>query len=95
MSPSEIIELIRDIAIIVVAAGVLLLLLVSIRMLRQLSSLIVSLLKTARAVEEISDSVSENVVKKATAGSGAAFGAGKVLSFLLGFRRKRGKQDGK
>ena len=95
---SETIGTIRDIIIIVFVLGGSLFLLVSVillfRLYRKVSSLLSSVRKTIKNVEEITSAVSESFVKPATAGSGVAFGAGKLISFLLGFR-KGGKKNGK
>ncbi len=95
---SETIVTIRDIAIIVFSLGgaffLLVLLLLVFGLYRKVSSLLNSARKTVKSVEEITTAVSDSLVKPATAGSGIAFGAGKLLSFLLGFRRG-GKKNGK
>ena len=95
---SETIVTIRDIAIIVFVLGGSLVLLVSFLLVfglyRKVSSLLNSARNTVKSVEEITSAVSDSLVKPATAGSGIAFGAGKLISFLLGFRRG-GKKNGK
>ena len=47
--------------------------------------------RTLEDVESIVSTVSEKVVAPAAAGSGVAFGAGKVAAFLLGARRSKKK----
>ena len=95
---SETIVTIRDIAIIVFVLGGSLLLLVSLLLVfglyRKVSSLLNSARKTVKNIEEITSAVSDSFVKPAASGSGIAFGAGKLISFLLGFR-KGGKKNGK
>ena len=49
--------------------------------------------RTLQDVENIVSTVSEKVVAPATAGSGIAFGAGKMAAFLFGASRKRRKKD--
>ena len=49
--------------------------------------------RIVRETEEIVSSVSGKIVKPAAAGSGVAFGVGKIAAFLFGLRRKKGGSD--
>ncbi len=60
---------------------------------RKISRVFRSANRIIRDTEEIVSSVSGNIVKPAAAGSGVAFGVGKVAAFLFGFRRKKGGSD--
>ncbi len=60
---------------------------------RKISRVFRSANRIIRNTEEIVSSVSGNIVKPAAAGSGVAFGVGKVAAFLFGFRRKKGGSD--
>ena len=87
----EIIAVIRDIAFIVL---LLVTLVVAIVLVRKVSSVLNSAKRTAKGVEDMMSTVSGSVVKPAAAGSGVAFGAGKVLAFILGLGRRKKKQGG-
>ena len=60
---------------------------------RKISRVFRSANRIIRNTEEIVSSVSGNIVRPAAAGSGVAFGVGKVAAFLFGFRRKKGGSD--
>ena len=94
MTFAENIAVARDIAFLVLMAFTLLAMLV---LFFKVSSLLGSAKRTFRNAEDIFSLVSERLVKPAAAGSGMAFGAGKLAGFLLGFgrrRRKGGRNDG-
>lgn len=61
---------------------------------RKVSRLLDLARRTAESVENLATTVSDKVVEPATAGSGVAFGFGKVVAFLFGLltrgRRKKG-----
>ena len=64
---------------------------------RRVSSVLKSAQRTMKSVEDVADALSSKIVGPATAGSGVAFGAGKLASFFLGLtrrRRKGGNDDG-
>ena len=86
---AEIIAVIRDIAFIVL---LLVTLVVAIVLVRKVSSVLNSAKRTAKGVEDMMSTVSGSVVKPAEAGSGVAFGAGKVLAFILGLGRRKKRQ---
>ena len=97
MDFAETVGLVRDILLIVLLALTTLALLI---VLWKLSGLLNSVRRTASNVEDLVEAVSSRIVGPATAGSGVAFGVGKLASFFLGFSRKRndnkgGKNDGK
>jgi hypothetical protein len=49
-------------------------------------------------MEEITDAVSSKIAKPAAAGSGVAFGLGKMAAFVAGFGKNKnqgGEEDGK
>ena len=88
---AEIIAVIRDIAFIVL---LLVTLVVALVLVRKVSSVLNSAKRTAKGVEDMMSTVSGSLVKPATAGSGVAFGAGKILAFILGLSRRKKKQGG-
>ena len=91
---AEIIAMIRDIAFLVLLLMAMMGMLAVFILYRKLASMIDSARRTVKQAEDIFSAVSNKVVKPATAGSGAAFGAGKLASFLLGLRRKRRERGG-
>ncbi len=88
---AEIIAVIRDIAFIVL---LLVTLLVAVVLVSKVSSVLNSAKRTAKGVEDMMSTVSGSVVKPAAAGSGVAFGAGKILAFILGLGKRKKKQQG-
>ena len=88
---AEIIAVIRDIAFIVILLAVLV---VAVVLVRKVSSVLNSAQRTAKGVEDMMSTVSGSVVRPAAAGSGVAFGGGKVLAFILGLSRRKKKQGG-
>ncbi len=88
---AEIIAMIRDIVflllLLVVLVGALVLFL-------KVSAVMDSAKRTIRDAEEMVSTVSGSVVRPAAAGSGIAFGAGKVLAFMLGLGRRKKKKGG-
>ena len=91
---AEIIAVIRDIAFIVLLLMALVAVVVAAVLVRKVSSVVNSAKRTAKSVEDMMSTVSGSVVKPAAAGSGAAFGAGKIVAFILGFARRKKKQGG-
>ncbi len=97
MSAPEIIGMIRDIAIISVLLVVLLVVLL---IYLKVSSILNSVKRTMKNAEDVASIVLNRVARPAAAGSGVAFGAGKVAAFLAGLtgrgqRRKGGDKDGR
>ena len=91
MSTVEIIALIRDIVIIsMMLVATIVLLLLGWKGL----SILGSVKRAADRVSEVTSTVSEMFAKPAAAGSGMAFGAGKVASFIMGLRKKKGRKGG-
>ena len=60
---------------------------------RKISRVFGSANRIIKETEEIVSSVSGKIVKPATAGSGVAFGVGKIAAFLFGLRRRKGESD--
>ena len=88
---AEIIAMVRDIVLLlllVVLLGVALVLFLKV------SSVVNSVKRTIRDAEEMVSTVSGSVVRPAAAGSGIAFGAGKILAFILGLGRRKKKKGG-
>lgn len=85
-----IIGMARDIVFFLLLVVVLLVILV---LFRKVSALLNSVKRTVKDAEDVISVISDKVVGRATAGSGVAFGVGKVGAFLLGLRR-RGKRGG-
>ena len=81
------------------ARDVLLLLLLLVTLLvvlftyRKISRVFEAANRIIKETEEIVSSVSGKIVKPATAGSGVAFGVGKIAAFLFGLRRRKGESD--
>ncbi len=91
---AEIIAVIRDIAFIVLLLVMLVAALVVVVLVRKVSYVLNSAKRTAKGVEDMMSTVSDSVVRPAAAGSGVAFGAGKILAFILGLVRRKKKQGG-
>ena len=92
MDFAESVGLVRDILLIVLLALMTLALLI---LLWKVSGLLNSVSRTAKNVEDLVEVVSSRIVGPATAGSGVAFGAGKLAAFFMGFSRKRNDKGGK
>ena len=88
---ADILAIIRDSLLILVFLMILLLLFVTYR---KLSAVLNSARQTLKNVEEVAAAISGKIVGPAAAGSGVAFGAGKLASFVLGFSRKKRKKGG-
>jgi len=82
--------LVRDILLLLL---LLVLLLVVFFTYRKVSRVFRSANRIIRDTEEIVSSVSGKIVRPAAAGSGIAFGVGKIAAFLFGLRRKKGGSD--
>ena len=94
MEASEIVALTRDIVFLVLVTVALLAILL---LYRKISAVLDSARRTIKQTENIVTTVSGKVVGPAAAGSGIAFGAGKLAAFLGGFagnKRKGGKNNG-
>lgn len=91
MSVAEYIAMTRDIVFLVLLVIVIL---ATLLIYSKVSKLLDSTKRTVQDAENIFSAVSSKVVGPAV-GSGMAFGAGKLMAFLLGFRkRKKGGNDG-
>ena len=88
---ADILAIIRDSLLILVFLLILSLLFLTYS---KLSAVLKSAKQTLKSVEEVAAAVSGKIVGPATAGSGAAFGAGKLAAFVLGFSRKKRKKKG-
>ena len=93
-------SVVDDIAVYVgLARDILLLLLLLVTLMvvfftyRKVSRVFRSANRIIRDTEEIVSSVSGKIVRPAAAGSGIAFGVGKIAAFLFGLRRKKGGSD--
>ena len=88
---AEIIGIVRDVLLILVLAAALVFMLL---VWRKVTSVLDSTKRTIKGAENIFTIVSSKVVGPAAAGSGVAFGVGKVAAFLTGFARRRRRDDG-
>ena len=91
---AEVVGVIRDVLIILIFTMVLV---VMLAIYRKTSKLLDSARRTMKNVEEMADGIANSIVGPAAAGSGMAFGAGKLAAFILGLARKRrkgGKDNG-
>ena len=86
---AEITGIIRDVLLIVVFLLMIAVLLV---VWRSISSLFSSIRRTVERVEQVTDTVAGKFVKPAAAGSGVAFGLGKIAAFARGMRGKKKKR---
>lgn len=95
---AEIIAIIRDLVIIVFSVLVVVMVIMVIKLLlgpfSKISAFINSAIRTTNSVEEITTTVADKIESRAVAGSGVAFGIGKITAFLLGLRRKRRRGEG-
>ena len=91
---AEIIAVIRDIVFIVLLLVALVVAVAAAVLVRKVSSVLNTAKRTAKGVEDMVATVSGSVIRPATAGSGVAFGAGKILAFILGLARRKKKQGG-
>ena len=83
---------IRDIVFLVLVSVILL---VVFALYRKLSGLLSSAKRTIEDTEDIVSTVSSRLIGPAAAGSGAAFGAGKIAAFLFGLGRNRKDKNGR
>ena len=60
---------------------------------RKISRVFRSATRIIKETEEIVSTVSGKIVKPAAAGSGVAFGVGKMAAFLFGLRKRKGGSD--
>lgn len=66
----------------------------SLLLFRKVSKVLDSLTATTDRVDDIVGTVSDRIIGPAAAGTGVAFGAGKLAAFILGFSRTRKKEEG-
>jgi hypothetical protein len=88
---AEIIGVIRDIAIVLI---LLLAMIVLIVVFRKVSAALDSARRAVKSAEEVAAALATRIVGPAAAGSGVAFGAGKLAAFVLGWSSKRRKKGG-
>ena len=92
---AETVGVIRDFVLIVIFLLAIIVLLV---LYKKIAGVLDSAKRTLKSAEDVAAAVSEKVVGPAASGSGLAFGAGKLVGFVLGLsgkrRRKGGKSDG-
>ena len=86
MDAAETIAMIRDIAFLAI---LVVMLLVVVLVYFKVAAVLNLAKRTLEDIEGIASTVAEKVVGPAAAGTGVAFGAGKLAAFLLGVRRKR------
>ena len=92
---ADILGIIRDGLLILIFLLAVIVLLVA---WRKVSAVLNSLRRVAKSMEEITDAVSSKIAKPAAAGSGVAFGLGKMAAFVAGFGKNKnqgGEEDGK
>lgn len=90
MDAAEIIAMIRDIALLVMIVVVTTAVIV---IYVKLSKILNTAKRTLESVEGIISTVSEKLVAPAAAGSGLAFGVGKLAAFLFGSRKSEKDDD--
>ena len=86
---TEIIAVIRDITIISILFVVMVIVIVTFK---KVSSTLDSAKRAMASVEDIVSAFSSRIVGPASAGSGLAFGAGKLAAFILGLSKKMGQK---
>ena len=90
MDAAEIIAMIRDIALLVmIVVTTLAVIIIYVKVSRILNTA----KRTLESVEGIISTVSEKLVAPAAAGSGLAFGVGKLAAFLFGSRKSERDDD--
>jgi hypothetical protein len=92
---AEVVALVRDVLLIVVLVLATMTLLV---VFWKVSGVLSSARRTMKNVEDVAEAVSSRIIGPAAAGSGVAFGAGKLAAFFMGFSKKRngeGEDNGK
>lgn len=82
----EIVAFARDIIFLLLLLFVLI---AVILLYSKVSSLLESVKRTAKSTEEMIATVNQNIAQPAASNSGVAFGVGKVVSFLLGFLKRK------
>ncbi len=90
MDAAGITAMIRDIALLVMLVITTLAVII---IYFKLSSVLKTAKRTLESVEGIVSTVSEKLVAPAAAGSGLAFGLGKLAAFLFGSRKSEKDQD--
>jgi hypothetical protein len=89
LSTAEILAMSRDAALALIGLLIVVAILAVLFLYVKVSAILSSAKRTMKDAEDVISTVSSKLVRPATAGSGAAFGVGKALAFLLGFRGKR------
>ena len=90
MDAAEIIAMIRDIALLVMIVVVTLAVII---IYVKVSKILNTAKRTLESIEGIISTVSEKLVAPAAAGSGLAFGVGKLAAFLFGSRKSERDDD--
>ena len=88
---AQIIGVIRDVVLIVIF---LLAMVVLLALFSKVSAVLDSLKRTVKAVQEVSDALSDKIVGPATAGSGIAYRTGKLAAFFFGLSRRSRRKGG-
>jgi hypothetical protein len=88
---ADVLAIVRDAALILVSliAGLVLFLIYS-----KVSAVLNAAKRTMKNAEEVTSTISSRIAGPAAAGSGLAFGAGKMAAFVMGFSRKKKKKKG-
>lgn len=82
---------VRDLLLLIILTVILI---IVFTIYRKVSKALSSANRILENTEEMVNTVSENIVKPASSGSGVAFGLGKMIAFMRGARRSRSKEDG-
>ena len=90
LDAAEIVALIRDVALLVMLVITTLAVII---IYFKLSSVLNTAKRTLESIEGIVSTVSEKLVAPAAAGSGLAFGFGKLAAFLFGSRKSEKDKD--
>ena len=90
MDAAEIVAMIRDIALLAMLVVTTLAVII---IYFKVSRILNTAKRTLESVEGIVSTVSEKLVAPAAAGSGLAFGVGKLASFLFGTRKSEKDDD--
>ena len=88
---ADIIGIVRDVFFIILLLLAIVILFV---VYRKGTSFLDSAKRTMNSVEEVADAISTKIAGPASAGSGVAFGAGKVVSFIRGFSKRKKREEG-
>ena len=87
---ADIIGIVRDVLLVLIVLVAIILL---VALYRKLSAVLESAKRTAASVDEMVETVSDKIVRPATAGSDVAYGLGKAMAFFSGRRAGNSKGD--